>query len=149
MAATHLVSFEYDEYRGDSLLMLDLGRGVTYICVDSNEDRARYDPEIIAQFEPDDWDTVRGVGIDAMTEGMLFGVPLGKSPDTVSVSYPLTQDDVYSTMRAAIESMHQRDAVELAEWIRNAGYEMLPVDTKDERSALIDAYFESLTVREG
>lgn len=146
MAATHLVSFEYDEYRGDSLLMLDLGRGVTYVCVDSNEDRDIYDREIIAQFEPDDWDAVRGLGIDAMTSGMRFGEPLGKAPDTVTFSYPLTRDDVYSAIRDAFESMDQRDAVEIAEWMRDAGYEMLPVETKDDRSALIDAYCESLRV---
>jgi hypothetical protein len=149
MAATHLVSFEYDEYLGDSLLMLDLGRGVTYVCVDSNEDRAIYAPEILAQVEPDDWDTVRGLGIDAMTSGMRFGEPLGKAPDTVAFSYPLTRDDVYSAIRDAFESMDRRETLELAEWMSQAGHEMLPVETKHDRSALIDAFLESLKVREG
>jgi hypothetical protein len=149
MAATHLVSFEYDEYRGDSLLTLDLGRGVTYVCVDSNEDRGIYAPEIIAQVEPNDWDAVRGLGINAMTSGMRFGEPLGKAPDTVTFSYPLTQDDVYSAIRDAVESMDRREALELAEWMSNAGYEMLPVDTNDDRSALIDAYYESLQISGG
>jgi hypothetical protein len=42
-----------------------------------------------------------------------------------------------------------REAVECVERMNNAGHEMMPVDTNDERSALIDAFFESLKVREG
>jgi hypothetical protein len=67
----------------------------------------------------------------------------------LTFSYPLTRDDIYSAIRDAIESMDRRQAVECAEWMNDAGHEMMPVDTNDDRSVLIDAFFESLKVREG
>jgi hypothetical protein len=141
-AVSHgLVTFIYAEGGGDSLAVLDFGRGVTYVAIDTNEERGVYDYAIIAEVAANDWDAVREIALSEMRSGAWSGVPLGKWPDGIWVSSPITHDDVRETFRELFVSS-ESVAEEYNEWMMDNGYEGLPLGTDSEREALADVYLD-------
>jgi hypothetical protein len=151
--AVSLLSFEYREIEDSvpmmglgiqstaSAAMLDMGRGVTYLCFEWNPDIGIDDYEIFAEVAPDDWDAVRRIAVETMRYAAIFGEPLGKYPDKITVSHPLTMDDVNTAFLDAICS-DRSTATEYAEWMEHGGQGVWPVDTTAQRVDLADAYVE-------
>jgi hypothetical protein len=150
--AVSLLSFEHREIEDSvplmglgnhsaSAAMLDMGRGVTYLCFDSNPDVDVDDYEIFAEIAPNDWKAVRRLAVEAMRCAAISGEPLGKCPDKITVSHPLTMDDVNTAFLDAICS-DRSTATEYAEWMEYGGQGVWPVDTTEQRVDLADAYVE-------
>jgi len=85
--------------------------------------------------------------VEAMRYAAISGEPLGKYPDKISVSHPLTMDDVTTAFRDAICS-DRSTAMEYAEWMEYGGQGGWPVNTTAERTTLADAYLAVATSRE-
>jgi len=126
------------------MVMLDMGRGATYICFDSHPDRGIDDYEILAEVAPSDWKAVQRIAVEAMRYAAISGEPLGKYPDKIRVGHPLTMDDVYTVFRDAICS-DRSTATEYADWMEYGGQGEWPVDTTAERTTLADAYLAIAT----
>jgi hypothetical protein len=138
-----IVTFGYREYTGDSLAMLDLGRGVTYVAVDTNEERGVDDYLILTEVAPDDWTEVRAIARSEMWSGAWSGEPLGMWPDEIVASPPLTPEDVHSTFSEVIVS-YQDVASGYADWMEENGHGVWPIATKNNRAVLADMYVDTV-----
>jgi len=141
MVSQQLVTFGYDEYRGDSLAMLDFGRGVTFVAIDANEDRGIDDYRIVAEVACNDWAEVRAIARSEMWSGAWSSVPLGMWPDEIIASPPLTPEDVHSTFSEVIVS-YQDVASGYADWMEENGHGAWPIETGSNRAVLADMYVD-------
>jgi hypothetical protein len=138
-----IVTFGYREYTGDSLAMLDFGRGVTYVAVDTNEDRGIDDYLIVAEVVPDDWAKVRSIARSVMRSGAWSGESPGMWPDQIIISEPLTPEDVHGTFSDLFVS-HEHVAVGYAKWMEENGYGVWPVANQINRAVLADMYVDAV-----
>jgi hypothetical protein len=136
-----IVTFGYREYTGDSLAMLDLGRGVTYVAVDTNEERGIDDYLIIAEVACNDWAEVRAVARSEMWSGAWSGEPLGMWPDEIIASSPLTPEDVHNTFSELLAA-HRDVASGYAAWMEENGHGIWPIETRNNRAVLADVYVD-------
>jgi len=137
--ARGLLTFCDFDWGCDQLSVLDFGGGVAFVAFDSNTERGLDDFEIEGEIDLLDIGGVRELARGQLWMALSIGDHLGRCPDDISFTSPVTGDDIRSTT-VSLFVASVSTAEEYAAWMNEKGHGVWPFATEQDRAALADAY---------